>query len=60
MLMSYVLNSTASRHNLDALAKFYLNRETITYETVVGSAKTNPFFKSFLEQSLHMLQRTQI
>ena len=36
MLMSYVLNSTASRHNLDALAKFYLNRETITYETVVG------------------------
>ena len=48
MLMSYVLNSTASRHNLDALAKFYLNRETITYETVVGSASRQiPFSKVF-------------
>ena len=52
MLMSYVLNSTASRHNLDALAKFYLNRETITYETVVGSASRQiPFSKVFLEQA---------
>ena len=52
MLMSYVLNSTASRHNLDALAKFYLNKETITYETVVGSASRQiPFSKVFLEQA---------
>ncbi|MEC8000520.1 MAG: DNA polymerase I [Pseudomonadota bacterium] len=52
MLMSYVLNSTASRHNLDALAKLYLNRETITYETVVGSASRQiPFSKVFLEQA---------
>jgi DNA polymerase-1 len=36
MLMSYVLDSTATRHNLDAMAKFYLNYETTTYEEVAG------------------------
>ena len=36
MLESYVLNSTASRHNMDALARKYLGRETIHYETVAG------------------------
>jgi DNA polymerase-1 len=36
MLESYVLNSTASRHNMDALAAHYLERETIKYETVAG------------------------
>jgi len=29
MLQSYILNSTASRHNMDALAFYYLGRETI-------------------------------
>ncbi|MDA9636884.1 DNA polymerase I [SAR86 cluster bacterium] len=36
MLMSYVLDSTATRHNLDAMAKFYLNYTTTTYEEVAG------------------------
>ena len=36
MLESYVLNSTASRHDMDSLALAYLNRETIHYEDVAG------------------------
>ena len=36
MLESYVLNSTATRHNMDALAQKYLGQETIHYEDVAG------------------------
>ncbi len=36
MLESYVLNSTATRHNMDALARFYLGRETIHFEDIAG------------------------
>jgi DNA polymerase-1 len=36
MLQSYVLNSTASRHNMDALAKYYLNHDTIHFEDIAG------------------------
>ena len=36
MLQSYVLNSVATRHNMDALAGFYLNRKTIHFEDVAG------------------------
>ena len=36
MLMSYVLDASATRHNLDALAKFYLNYKTTTFEEVAG------------------------
>jgi len=36
MLESYVLNSTASRHNMDDLAKKYLGLDTIHYEDVAG------------------------
>ena len=36
MLESYVLNSTASRHNMDALAKFYLDHDTIHYQDIAG------------------------
>jgi len=36
MLQSYVLNSTATRHNMDALAHFYLGRETIHFEDIAG------------------------
>ena len=36
MLMSYVLNSTATRHNLDSLAQFYLDYKTVTFEEVAG------------------------
>ncbi len=36
MLQSYVLNSTATRHNMDALAEKYLGQQTIHYEDVAG------------------------
>ena len=36
MLLSYVLNSTVTRHDMDSLAKYYLGRETIHYEDVAG------------------------
>ena len=36
MLESYVLDSTASRHDMDSLALKYLNRKTIHYEDVAG------------------------
>ncbi len=36
MLQSYVLNSTASRHNMDALAAFYLGLQTVHYEDIAG------------------------
>ena len=36
MLQSYVLNSVATRHNMDALAAFYLDRKTIHFEDVAG------------------------
>ncbi|MDA8709220.1 DNA polymerase I [Gammaproteobacteria bacterium] len=38
MLMSYVLNSTGTRHGLDRLAVYYLNYEPMKYEEVAGSA----------------------
>ena len=36
MLESYVLNSTATKHNMDDLAKTYLGLNTIHYEDVTG------------------------
>jgi DNA polymerase-1 len=36
MLESYVLNSTATRHDLDSVARTYLGVETIHYEDVAG------------------------
>tara|TARA_R110000868_G_scaffold10639_4_gene51667 strand:- start:73126 stop:75816 length:2691 start_codon:yes stop_codon:yes gene_type:complete len=39
MLESYVLNSTASRHDMDSLAQHYMNRETIHFEDVAGKGK---------------------
>ncbi|MFQ5470309.1 MAG: DNA polymerase I [Gammaproteobacteria bacterium] len=36
MLESYVLNSTASRHDMDSLALKYLGRSTIHYEDIAG------------------------
>ena len=38
MLMSYVLNSTGTRHGLDKMAVYYLNYEPMKYEEVAGSA----------------------
>jgi len=39
MLESYVLNSTAGRHNMDALALRHLGYQTIAFEDVVGRGK---------------------
>lgn len=36
MLESYVLNSVATRHDMDSVARHYLSRETIHYEDVAG------------------------
>ena len=36
MMMSYVLDASATRHNLDALASFYLGYKTSTFEEVAG------------------------
>ncbi|HXK55561.1 MAG TPA: 5'-3' exonuclease H3TH domain-containing protein, partial [Gammaproteobacteria bacterium] len=36
MLESYVLDSTATRHDMDSLARKYLNHDTIKYEDVAG------------------------
>ena len=45
--MSYSINSTASRHNLDALAEYYLNIKTIKFEDVMGKGKNK--LKNFSE-----------
>ena len=44
MLQSYVFNSTASRHNMDDLARFYLGRETIHYEDIAGKGAKQKTF----------------
>ncbi|MGS2718405.1 DNA polymerase I [Eionea flava] len=36
MLESYVCNSVATRHDMDSLARFYLDRSTISFEDVAG------------------------
>ncbi|RUL70198.1 DNA polymerase I [Dyella choica] len=36
MLESYVWNATATRHDMDSLAKRYLDYETVKYEAVAG------------------------
>lgn len=36
MLESYVLNSVASRHDMDSLASYYLNTKTTKFEEVAG------------------------
>ncbi|MEI7995172.1 MAG: 5'-3' exonuclease H3TH domain-containing protein, partial [Methylococcaceae bacterium] len=52
MLESYVLNSTATKHNMDDLAKEYLGVTTIHYEDVAGKgAKQIPFQEVNLEQA---------
>ena len=44
MLESYVWNSTASRHDLDSLAKKYLGYNTIHFEDVAGKGATQILF----------------
>lgn len=52
MLESYVLNSTATRHDLDSVAQRYLGVQTIHYEDVAGKgAKQLRFDEVPLEQA---------
>lgn len=52
MLASYVINSVASRHNMDALAVEHLNMKTTTFEDVAGKgAKQISFNKVSIEKA---------
>ena len=52
MLESYVFNSTATRHDMDSMAKHYLNESTISFEEVAGKgAKQLTFDQVPLEQA---------
>jgi len=52
MLQSYVLDSTASRHDMDSLALNYLQRTTTHYEDVVGKGgKQIPFNQVAIEEA---------
>ncbi|XKH59814.1 DNA polymerase I [Halomonas sediminis] len=53
MLASYVLNSTATRHDMDSLALQYLGEKTTTFEEVAGKgAKQLTFNQVALEQAV--------
>jgi DNA polymerase-1 len=52
MLESYILDSTASRHDLDSLSLKYLGRKTILFEEVAGKgAKQLTFNQVALEEA---------
>ena len=52
MLESYVLNSVATRHDMDSVAGYYLNIDTIHYEDVAGKgAKQLTFNQVDLDQA---------
>lgn len=52
MLASYVLNSVASRHNMDTLALEHLGKTTITFEDVAGKGvKQVTFNKVVLDKA---------
>ncbi len=53
MLKSYVLNSVASRHNMDDLSEHYLGHKTIRFSDVAGSGKNQLTFNQVdLEKAL--------
>jgi DNA polymerase I len=53
MLESFVLNSTASRHDMDSLAQRYLGYRTIKFEEVAGKgSKQIPFSQVAMEQAV--------
>ena len=54
MLESFVLNSTATRHDMDSLAMRYLGYTTIKFEDVAGKgAKQIPFSQVGLDEAGH-------
>lgn len=44
MLESYIVNATASRHNMDDLAEYYLGHKTTTFEDIAGKGKNQRNF----------------
>ncbi|MFC0821050.1 DNA polymerase I [Moraxella marmotae] len=52
MLASYVINAAATRHNMDALAEYYLHTKTTTFEAVAGKgAKQLTFDKIAIDSA---------
>jgi len=52
MLMSYMLNSVASRHDMDSLSQKYLDIKTIKFEDIAGKGKKQLTFNQIeLEQA---------
>ncbi len=52
MLESYVLDATATRHDMDSLAQLYLNEKTIHFEEIAGKGKKQLTFNQIdLEQA---------
>ncbi|MDX9683593.1 DNA polymerase I [Pseudomonas protegens] len=52
MLESYVLNSTATRHDMDSLAQKYLDHSTVSFQDIAGKgAKQLTFDQITLEQA---------
>ena len=52
MLQSYVLDSTASRHDMNSLAEKYLGRTTIHFEDIAGKGKKQLTFNEIeIEQA---------
>lgn len=52
MLESYVLNSTATRHNMDAMADLYLGVKTVKFEEIAGKGKKQLTFNQIeMEQA---------
>ena len=53
LLQSFVLNATATRHDMDSLARHYLGYETVKYEDVAGKgAKQVSFAQVSLDDAL--------
>jgi len=52
MVESYVLNSVATRHDMDSLAKAYLDEDTVSFESIAGKgAKQLTFNQIDLEKA---------
>ena len=52
MLASYVLDATATRHNLEALGEYYLGRKGISFSDIAGKgAKAVTFERISIEQA---------
>ncbi|MDO6461615.1 DNA polymerase I [Granulosicoccaceae sp. 1_MG-2023] len=54
MLESYVLDSTATRHDMDSLADKYLQRQTVHFEDIAGKGKKQLTFNQIgLDEAGH-------